>query len=306
MCKKLFAWAENVRSVFCPEPTVDLPNTEGKAEEVVVYKYNSLPITFESADGRIMVNATQMVAPFKKTVRDWTRLKSTQDFLEALSTDKHICLSLLINTIKGGNGEQGTWMQEDVALEFARWINPLFGIWCNDRIRELLKHGITATPDTIEKMLSNPDFAIGVFSKLKEERAAKEKAIEERLAAEQKAISLEEEVGYKEAVIEGLVKEIPLADLRQRICDIVRKRGGNAKLSWSILYEEFGKKFHINVKTRMKRRKFIGNTIDFIEKELKMLPELYELTCKLFESEYDQLISDWGRFAQDVQNTKIK
>lgn len=38
---------------------------------------------------------------------------------------------------------QGTWMHEDVALEFARWLSPEFAIWCNDRIKELLTTGAT-------------------------------------------------------------------------------------------------------------------------------------------------------------------
>lgn len=29
-------------------------------------------------------------------------------------------------------------MHEDVAIEFARWLSPLFSIWCNDRIKELI------------------------------------------------------------------------------------------------------------------------------------------------------------------------
>lgn len=32
-------------------------------------------------------------------------------------------------------------MHEDVALEFARWLSPMFAIWCNDRIKELLTEG---------------------------------------------------------------------------------------------------------------------------------------------------------------------
>ena len=51
-------------------------------------------------------------------------------------------------TKRGGDkhAEQGTWMHEDVALEFARWLSPEFAIWCNDRIKELLTMGMTATP----------------------------------------------------------------------------------------------------------------------------------------------------------------
>ena len=92
-----------------------------------------------------MVNATEMAKPFGKLVGDWLRLKTTTEFTEALSTDMQIPISALIQVVKGGNNEQGTWMHEDVALEFARWLSPAFAIWCNKRIKELLQYGMTAT-----------------------------------------------------------------------------------------------------------------------------------------------------------------
>ena len=92
-----------------------------------------------------MVNATEMAKPFGKLVGDWLRLKTTAEFTEALSADMQIPISALIQVVKGGNSEQGTWLHEDVALEFARWLSPAFAIWCNKRIKELLTIGMTAT-----------------------------------------------------------------------------------------------------------------------------------------------------------------
>lgn len=98
------------------------------------------------------VNATQMAKPFGKLVGGWLRLESTKEFLNALSADMRIHTSALIQTVKGGNGEQGTWMHEDVALEFARWLSPKFAIWCNRRIKELL----TATKEPKETKVLPP------------------------------------------------------------------------------------------------------------------------------------------------------
>lgn len=105
-----------------------------------VFAYNESPVTFRKGDN-VMVNATEMAKPFGKSVADWTRLKSTTEFLEILSSDMQIHISALIQSVKGGNYEQGTWMHEDVALEFARWLSPAFAIWCNKRIKELLTTG---------------------------------------------------------------------------------------------------------------------------------------------------------------------
>ena len=107
-------------------------------QENQVCLYNGSPVTFKLGDGTTTVNATQMAKPFGKLVADWQRQKSTQEFLKALSADMGIPISALIQTVKGGIGEQGTWMHEDAALEFARWLSPKFAIWCNARIKELL------------------------------------------------------------------------------------------------------------------------------------------------------------------------
>lgn len=43
--------------------------------------------------------------------------------------------------------------------------------WCADRIVELRTHGLTATPQTVEAMLANPDAMIKALEALKTERA---------------------------------------------------------------------------------------------------------------------------------------
>lgn len=94
-----------------------------------------------------MVNATEMAKAFDKTTKDWLRTKSAEEFITSLSAVRQICPSALVQVVKGGNGEQGTWMHEDVALEFARWLSPAFSIWCNDHIKELLTSGVTTVSD---------------------------------------------------------------------------------------------------------------------------------------------------------------
>ena len=64
----------------------------------------------------------------------------------------------------------GTWMHEDVALEFARWLSPRFAIWCNDRIKELLKYGITGSKEAIMDIIANPSNAIAILEALQKER----------------------------------------------------------------------------------------------------------------------------------------
>lgn len=140
-----------------------------------IFKYNGNPITFQLGNGTTMVNATQMAKPFYKRVAEWLRLPSSKEFINVLGATREYgrldavpmgFSHRLVETING----VGTWMHEDVALEFARWLSPHFAIWCNDRIKELMRHGITATPQTIENMLSDPDNMIKILTALKDER----------------------------------------------------------------------------------------------------------------------------------------
>lgn len=110
-----------------------------------IFQYHGNPISFHKGDN-LMVNATQMAKPFNKSPKDFLKTEQSKRFIEALSEVKKILSSDLVKVTYGNNG--GTWMHEDVALEFARWLSPAFAIWCNDRIKELLMKGTVSAGTT--------------------------------------------------------------------------------------------------------------------------------------------------------------
>ena len=137
----------------------------------VIYSYKGSEISFMSGNN-VMVNATQMAKPFGKEPKFWLINQSTNDYLTELSKVRNLTLADLVQVTKGGNNP-GTWMHEDVALEFARWLSPAFAIWCNDRIKELLKTGVTT--------VSNDDEAIAYAMQVLNRRLEESKAEKERL-----------------------------------------------------------------------------------------------------------------------------
>lgn len=137
------------------------------------FNYNGNSIAFQLGEN-VMVNATEMAKPFNKRPAKWLELPSTKDFISALVAIRKSD-SAIIQTQSGGiNGGGCTWFHEDVALEFARWLSPAFAIWCNDRIKELLRYGITATQVTVETIIANPETGIKLLQALQEERREKE------------------------------------------------------------------------------------------------------------------------------------
>lgn len=111
-----------------------------------IYNATQTPVSFEVGNG-IMVNATEMAKPFGKLPHEWLRLPSTKEFINELTNVRkslNVDFQAVITKRGGINpNEGGTWLHEDVALEFARWLSPTFAIWCNDRIKELLTKGHT-------------------------------------------------------------------------------------------------------------------------------------------------------------------
>lgn len=107
------------------------------------------------------------------------------------------------------------------------------------------------------------------------------------------------EITHKEDVIIGLVADIDLATKRQRITQIVRHcPKGNYKERYRLLYEEFERKYHCNLKRRMESSDLkpkAKNTMDYIDRGMNMIPELYEIACKLFENDVEELKAEWER-----------
>ena len=67
------------------------------------------------------------------------------------------------------------------AEQFQDWL-------CDDVLPSIRKHGAYATPDTVEKMIENPDFAIQLLQTLKEERMKRIAIEAEREAARPKEL----------------------------------------------------------------------------------------------------------------------
>ena len=192
--------------------------------ESKTFIYEGSPVTFQIGEAT-MVNATEMAKPFGKQPVFWLNNQYTKGFLKELAELRNLSSADLVRVIKGGNDKnaQGTWLHEDVALEFARWLSPQFAIWCNDRIKELMKYGVTATPQTIDSVLADPDNAIRLLTALKEERKAL-KAANKQIAVledQKKAYHSENRrlLKLKDRQDEIMREQAPLVEYAQNVLD---------------------------------------------------------------------------------------
>lgn len=187
----------------------------------VVYDYKGSQISFMSGEN-VMVNATQMAKPFEKRPIDWLQNQLSIEYLNELSKVRKSTLADLVQVTKGGNNS-GTWMHEDVAMEFARWLSPAFAIWCNDRIKELLKTGVTT--------VSNDDEAIAYAMQVLNRRLEQAKAEKQQL--EQQNAKLQPKADFADAAfatddkvdIGMSAKILKLGFGRNTLFDKLRKAG---------------------------------------------------------------------------------
>jgi len=107
---------------------------------IQTFTYEGTPVSFAKGND-VMVNATEMAKPFGKRPAKWLELPSTIEFLTKLKAIRKS--DRLVESING----VGTWLHEDAAIEFARWLSPEFSIWCNDRIKELARDGVAVIND---------------------------------------------------------------------------------------------------------------------------------------------------------------
>jgi hypothetical protein len=114
--------------------------------EIKYFEFEGNEITFQTGENTL-INATQMAKQFDVQPAFWLRTDQAKRLIEAL-TAMHNCIPTDLVIVKNGGDNFGTWMHEDVALAFAQWLSPEFYIWCNDRIKELFRYGITATQET--------------------------------------------------------------------------------------------------------------------------------------------------------------
>lgn len=195
----------------------------------VIKKYDGYNISFSKGED-IMINATEMAKPFGKRPVDWMQNQQTKDFLAELSKVRKSTLADLVRVTKGGNNP-GTWMHEDVALEFARWLSPKFAIWCNDRIKELLLNGTTSINNIPD--FNDPVAAARAWADEKE----KSLKLEAEKAEQQKQIEVNKpKVAFADAITSSSTSCL-IGELAKLIKQAVERNGGKIAIGQNRFFQ---------------------------------------------------------------------
>lgn len=101
------------------EQQLSLPLVQHEFEKEVIYQ--------RVRDG--YVNATAMCKAAGKLFGHYRENRQTTKFLEALQADIGMPISVLVQSVKGGDPSlQGTWVHPQVAINLAQWLSPEFAV----------------------------------------------------------------------------------------------------------------------------------------------------------------------------------
>ena len=88
---------------------------------IQIYNYGGTNdvITFKIEDGAIYINATEMAQSFNKLPAHYLSTETTKKYISAVSVAIGIPIAQLVSVTNG----VGTWLHEDIAIDFAQWLN---------------------------------------------------------------------------------------------------------------------------------------------------------------------------------------
>jgi len=131
----------------------DKKNDTKDLTQIKEYKFgtSNLVVPIRS-DG--MINATALCKAANKKLNDYTRLKTTQDYLKVLEINTGIPVLELLNLDVGGN-HSGTWIHRKVGYHLAQWLSPEFAVQVSNILDELfitgkVEHGNEKTNEELE------------------------------------------------------------------------------------------------------------------------------------------------------------
>lgn len=149
-----------------------------------IFNYNGNNVAFIKTSYGILINATDMARPYNKRPVDYLRQIYVNELVSTIVSQTHISEDQLVIKMRGSSENGGgTWLYEDVAIDFAQWLDVKFKVWCNSKIKELLTTGLVKLPN-----FNNPPEAARAWADEYEARMKAEKEV--RLALEAKAVTV--------------------------------------------------------------------------------------------------------------------
>lgn len=228
-----------------------------------------------------------------KDVAEWIEHSNVTEMLRGVDDDEKLTSTIL----RAGQNRQVNMLTEDglyeVLMQSRKPIAKQFKKEVKKILKSIRKNG--AYIRNQENMTPAEIVARGLIAaqKIIEDKERKITLLNGRCEL------LTQTVTDQQDIIDAISRNVPAPTKRAMLNRVMRRRSPElAQSRWSYLYARFDEIYHKNVKIRMKNynaepgHRKCYSILDFIEKVLNMLDELYDLAVKLFESDFTQLMQE--------------
>ncbi len=147
--------------------------------------------------------------------------------------------------------------------------------------------------------ISNTDLLVNTyFGSLEESEKAIIKGLIVNIEQQQRQLQLKDKViEEKEDIIINLVDTVSLEGKRKIINRIIRQNHRNYQERWNELYQHFEMKYRINLDARIAKynasnKTKVRNKLDYIDRVMGKIPELFEIACKIYENDVKRLADE--------------
>ena len=231
-----------------------------------------------------------------KDVAEWIEHSNQRMMLQSIDDDEKV----KVNNVYSENrtGGNGTWfLTEDGLYEVLMQSRKPIAKSFKKKVKEILK-SIRKNGAYIRNQENMTPAEIVARGLIAAQNIINEKEKEIAILNGRCGL-LTQAVDDKQDIINAISRNVPAPTKRMMLNRVMRRRSPElAQSRWSYLYARFDEIYHKNVKIRMKNynaepgHRKCYSILDFIEKVLNMLDELYDLSVKLFESDFTQLMQE--------------
>ena len=255
--------------------------------KVIIKEYLGNNIEFKVVDGLVYANANKMAVGFggSKKLENWKASPNTQRYITALENSLKSRELNLIKSEEGRNG--GTWIHEKLILNFARYLNVEFELWCDEQITTLLREGTVSIDQKQNLLLS----VIQAPSEIERAVALNKYELEYVKPLEENLEKTTKKLEHKQEVIDTMVEDVKLKTQRQFLVEIIKMKPKHIKERWTMLYKAYEHNKHINLNARYEGYNLINSPklkskLEYIDKVANDIPFLYGLAVKMFECDF--------------------
>lgn len=111
-------------------------NTQDNKTLEFLFQERSIHFLINPNDKNVMVNATEMAKLFNRRTEDFLKTKTTKSYIKEIENDAKY--PLIRGQIIQDRGRNGMFFCEELALDFASWLDPKFKLWVYRTIKNIL------------------------------------------------------------------------------------------------------------------------------------------------------------------------